>query len=485
MLKDYLKKYKDISIDKLKRSEMGVELAALQRQLQEKKQSVVIFLDGFESSGRATIIKDLIRELDPRHFKVDSSSLSTPEDKQYPFLWRFFRRLPMNGNVVIFDRSIYFEVLQDLKLKGKKLDKVLRDLKLFEELLLNDNTILIKYFLIQSKEVMKERVKELQEDKKRHFFVDDKDLHQLKKYDEYLDHFNEVIEKTDTRLSPWNIVVTDHIKNASRLVLGSTINLIKIHFEKEQLEPVVGLEPITEKPVTDLDLSKKISDEDYDEQLDKLQEEASDILYEFYDRKLACSLVFEGTDAAGKGGSIKRLTRLMDPRMFQVATVSAPTKEEINRHYLWRFYRELPRKGHLTIFDRSWYGRVMVERLEKFTPLYRTQQAYDEINRFEKTLVDDDMLVLKFLLVIDKDEQRKRFEDRQNTPEKQHKLTDEDWRNHEKFEAYQEVMDEMIVRTNTNYAPWFVISSQQKKYARIEVLKHFIKEARDFLNKHD
>lgn len=484
MLKKVIKELKQIDIPKVKRSELGEELAKFQRELLGKDQSLVIFIDGFESSGRAEVIKDLIRELDPRYFKVDSSS-GVEQDKQYPFLWRFMNKMPKKGNVVIFDRSIYFEVFHNLKLKGKELQKAIDDLLFFEQLLINDNTILCKFFLVQSEKMMKKRVDALHKDNFRHFFIDEKDIYQLKHYDEYIDHFDRVLQMSTSALSPWHIVITDEIKEASRFVLMSTLNMVKIHFEGEKKEPVVYLEPLTSKPIDEVDLTLKLSDEEYDAQIEDLQHQASDLLYRMYQRKLSGVVVFEGTDAAGKGGAIKRLTREMDPRMFMVATTAAPTKEEISRHYLWRFYRDLPPKGHLTIFDRSWYGRVMVERLEKFTPLYRTQQAYQEMKDFEKSLVNSDTFVLKFLIVIDKEEQKKRFEDRQNNPDKAYKLTDEDWRNHDKFDDYKDVMDEMVLRTSTDHAPWVLVSGQNKKHARVQVLKTFIKHVEEFLKDHE
>ncbi|HHX53027.1 MAG TPA: phosphate:AMP phosphotransferase [Erysipelothrix sp.] len=485
MLKNYIKELKELAVEDVKRSDLGAELGKYQRELMDKGQSLVIFIDGFESSGRSEVIKDLIREMDPRYFKVDSSSMPSSSDKKYPFLWRFMKKMPKNGNVVVFDRSIYFEVFHNLKLKGKELKKAIEDLLFFEELLISDNTILCKFFLVQSEKKMEERVEKLHSDKFRHFFVDDKDLEQLKNYDKYIDHFDKVLQLTSTKLSPWQIVLTDNIKEASRYVLMSTLNMVKIHFEKEQIEPVIDLKPLKNNPVSEIDLTKEISDEEYDKQIDNLQAEASELLYTLYQKQLSGVIIFEGTDAAGKGGAIKRLTRQMDPRMYQVSTTAAPTKEEISHHYLWRFYRELPPKGHLTIFDRSWYGRVMVERLEEFTALVRTQQAYKEIRDFEKSLVRSDMFVLKFLIVIDKQEQRLRFESRQNNPDKAYKLTDEDWRNHDKFYEYEDVMNEMVVRTHKNRAPWILVSGQNKKYARIQVLKVFIKHVSEFLEKYD
>ena len=199
-----------------------------------------------------------------------------------------------------------------------------------------------------------------------------------------------------------------------------------------------------------------------------------------YTKKIPGVIVFEGIDAAGKGGSIKRLTRLMDPRGYRVVPISAPNETERDYHYLWRFYKELPEKGALAIFDRSWYGRVLVERIEGFTHAKRWEEAYDEINMFEKNLCNSDVMVLKFFLAVDKKEQLSRFKDRQVETDKMYKITEEDWRNREKWDEYIEAMNEMLVRTDTEYAPWNIISGQDKKHARIKVLEIFI----EYVSKH-
>ena len=483
MIKEAIKQQKELVLDDVKRSDLGKQLASFQRELIQRNQSLVILVDGFESSGKATVIKDLIRELDPRYFEVKTFEDPSDEERQYPFLRRFMSKFPKLGNITVFDRSFYYTVLSNYKIKSEELQIKIDDIRFIEDLLLNDNTILIKYFLVQSEKKMEKRVKELKADPYRHFFVDKEDEHQLKHYNKYLKHFNKVIQMSNTDKAPWHIVYTDNIREASRYVLMATNNFVKVNFQTEFKEPHIQLVHNNFEPLSDIDLTKVITDKEYDEQIEKLQEEASDLLYTLYQNKKSGVIVFEGTDAAGKGGAIQRLTRLFDPRIYHVSTTAAPTKEEITHNYLWRFYRELPPKGHLTIFDRSWYGRVMVEKIEGFTPLYRTQQAYEEINEFEYSLTTDDMFVLKFLIVIDKETQYNRFMDRKNNPDKEHKLTDEDWRNREKFDEYVDAMNDMVNWTSTSYAPWYLIAGTDKKSARIEVLKIFIKHVKDFLNK--
>lgn len=251
-----------------------------------------------------------------------------------------------------------------------------------------------------------------------------------------------------------------------------------------RVEPELAKLPAeTDLPLNKVDLTKKITDEEYDEKLDDLQERAGELLYQVYLENKGIIIAYEGTDAAGKGGNIERLTRQMDPRGYDVSTTSGPTKHELARHYLWRFYLDFPTRGRMTIYDRSWYGRVLVERIEELTPAYRWKEAYQEINQMEHNLTHDGYLVLKYLLIINKEEQLERFEARAEDPEKQHKLTDEDWRNHERFDVYKDAMNEMVVYTSTEDAPWKVISGMDKKDARIAVLEDFIERVGAYLDK--
>ncbi|MFM9414453.1 polyphosphate kinase 2 family protein [Peptococcus simiae] len=206
------------------------------------------------------------------------------------------------------------------------------------------------------------------------------------------------------------------------------------------------------------------------EDLAPLQKDLGRLLKALHRRQIPVVIVFEGTDTAGKGGTIRRVTRQMDPRGFHVATVAAPSQADLDRHYLGRFYRDFPEKGHLTIFDRSYYGRVLVERVEGLTPTERISEAYDEIVAMEESLVRGQVLVLKFLLVIDKAVQNDRLIDRAKDPDKRYKLTDEDWRNYNKYEAYTEAMAEMVARTS-KAVPWQVVDANSKPEARYHILK--------------
>ena len=223
-----------------------------------------------------------------------------------------------------------------------------------------------------------------------------------------------------------------------------------------------------------IDLDKVLSDEEYDIKLEKLQKKIQKLHGELYRQKIPMVIGFEGWDAGGKGGAIRRLTEKMDSRGYVVFPIQAPSTIEKNHHYLWRFWKNMPKDGHITIFDRTWYGRVMVERIEGFCSEEEWKRAYKEINDMEQSLYNAGAIVIKFWLQIDKGEQKARFEARQADPEKQWKITDEDWRNREKWDAYEMAVNEMIAKTSTQHAPWVIVEGNDKKYARIKVLETVI-----------
>lgn len=475
-------------VKKEKRSELGEELAKLQRKLKNTDSSMLVIVDGWESAGKGYVLKDLIRELDPRYYEVSVYETPTEEEMTHPFLWRFVRNLPSKGNIAFFDRSFYYEALNDLHLQQDALDHQLLDISLLERLLVADGTLVVKLFLNHTKETMKKRMDALESDPLRKFLISKNDKKQLKYYDQYKGHMDEVLEKTNFPDSPWKVISTEHKKNASRVALRYVMDQLSNHLN-QHVEPsfLSEWEPVQveqARPLDSIERTQKISEEEYNHQKDVLQKKAGELVYQLWMKKLPCVLVFEGTDAAGKGGAIERLVRHMDPRGYDVATTAAPTPNESQYHYLWRFYKTFPRKGRVTIYDRSWYGRVLVERVEGFTPENRWQDAYAEINEMEHNLIHEGYLLLKFLVVIDKEEQKKRFEARQNDPEKSYKLTDEDWRNHEKFEMYEDAMNDMLEKTSTEEAPWTIVAGNQKEFARIKVLETFIEQAEALLAAH-
>ncbi|GEN35565.1 MULTISPECIES: polyphosphate kinase 2 family protein [Aneurinibacillus] len=228
--------------------------------------------------------------------------------------------------------------------------------------------------------------------------------------------------------------------------------------------------------LNEIDLNQKFeTKKEYKEELKECQLMLLDLQRRFHQAGIPLILVFEGWDAAGKGGAIRRLTEKIDPRGFQVHSISAPNLIEKQYHYLWRFWNKLPRKGQIGIFDRSWYGRVLVERVEKLAKKEEWKRAYDEINAFEKMLTDDGAVIVKFWMHISKQEQLERFEERKANPFKHWKLTEEDWRNRERWDDYVEAVEEMLEKTDTPGAPWKIIAGNYKWHARVNVLKTVVR----------
>ena len=286
--------------------------------------------------------------------------------------------------------------------------------------------------------------------------------------------------------SPWYLIDSRDNKWAELQVLETLVSGIEVALQNsahsvpllQNIFPLVKMPKLTDIPLD----GKEISDEDYKKELDELQDKLRDLHNRLYRKRVPVIITYEGWDAAGKGGNIKRITEALDPRGFEVHPIASPEPHEKARHYLWRFWTRLPKDGHIAIFDRTWYGRVMVERLEGFCTENDWKRAYNEMNEFEKELSDWGAVIIKFWVQIDKDTQLERFTDRQNNPEKRWKITDEDWRNREKWDLYEEAVDEMLQKTSTTYAPWHILESVDKKYARIKALKIIVNELEKALN---
>ena len=301
----------------------------------------------------------------------------------------------------------------------------------------------------------------------------------LKIYDRYL-------RDTDRGASPWYIINANEKKWAQLQVMQFLNQNIETALCNSAIsapirQNIFRLEHIPK--LKDIPLDKTLSEEEYKEKLKELQSELRSLHYALYRKKIPLIIAYEGWDAAGKGGNIKRIAGALDPRGYVVYPIASPEPHEKARHHLWRFWNRLPKTGHIAIYDRTWYGRVMVERLEGFCSENDWQRAYNEINEFEKELYDWGAVIIKFWIQIDSDTQLARFTDRQNTPEKRWKITDEDWRNREKWDLYEEAIDEMLEKTNTSFAPWYILESVDKKYARIKALEIVVESIKKALDK--
>jgi polyphosphate:AMP phosphotransferase len=451
-------------------------LGELQREIKRLGIPVIAIFEGWSASGKGTMINRLIRGLDPRGFQVYSIHKETQEEASRPYLWRFWTKTPKKGEIALFDRSWYTPVIKYRK-RGD-IDRTVydyRDILTFEKQLTDSGAVIIKFFLHISKKEQESRFRHLEEKRETSWRVDEADWKQNQSYEEYVRFYNQALSVTDTAYAPWTVVEASDENWAAAKVMHTVIQRLE---EEASQRQTVSFEDEPEKredagcTVLDaIDLSKTMDKKTYHERVKKAKERLWYLQNQMYVEKKPAVIVFEGWDAAGKGGAIKRLTQPLDPRAYRVYPTAAPTEEEAAHHYLWRFWNNIPTKGHISIFDRSWYGRVMVERIEGLCTKEEWSRAYREINQMEEALASAGIIIIKFWLDISKEEQAKRFRAREENPEKQWKLTGEDWRNREKWDEYRVAVDEMIKKTSTPYAPWTIVEANSKYYARVKVLE--------------
>lgn len=477
-----LEEYKDLDRKKLRD-----DLAKLQRDIINENIPVVIMVDGFESSNKGYIINEIVKSLDTKHYRVnvfDDLDNSNLGNYGYNYTLNFWKSIPAYGDISILYRSKYFSLFNDLKIDEKELKNKINQLEQHEKFLADDNHIILKFFTDIDEKTQKKNIKELKEDRFKEFLVSKPDKNQQKDFDKYKDQMSKVLEMSDFDFAKWNIIPAEDKKLAATMVLSIIIDQIKaqmkeIKSKKTKEDKFKFKSKNKEETINSIDTKQKLTQKEYDEEKSDLQDKVGELAYELYTKEIPTVIVFEGIDAAGKGGTISRLVNEIDPRIYNINPVSAPSDAELDHHYLWRFFNNMPKQGHIAIFDRSWYGRVLVERVEKFANESEWSRAYDEINTMEEMLVDQGVFLVKYHLVISKKEQENRFKDREE--DKPYKITDEDWRNREKWDDYITAMDDMIHYTSTKKAPWKVVSSEDKKFARIEVLKDFIEKAEKFL----
>ena len=458
------------------------KLGLLQRECKDAGIPVILVFEGMGAARKGVQINRLIQALDPRGFDVYACDRPTEDEQMRPFLWRYWTKTPAKGRIAVFDRSWYRSVQVDRfdgLTREDKLGDAYQDILSFEKQLCDDGTVIMKFFLYIDKDEQKKRFKKLEGSKETSWRVTDEDWNRNKDFGRYLKMNEEMLEKTDTDYAPW-VIIEAVDKDYAALKIVSTV-MDRLEYELEHRRPEDGKQAQRQESKTrerfkngvlsGIDLSKSLTEEEYKTRLKKLQKRLAELHSELYRLRIPVVIGFEGWDAGGKGGAIKRLTSNLDPRGYRVNPTAAPNDIEKVHHYLWRFWNSVPKAGHIAIFDRTWYGRVMVERIEGFCSEAQWRRAYQEINEMESHMANAGAVVLKFWLHIDKDEQERRFKERQANPAKQWKITDEDWRNREKWDQYEEAVNEMLIRTSTTYAPWIVVEGNDKRYARVKVLQ--------------
>ncbi len=476
---------------------LRTELRDLQHLVRVAQIPVLVLFEGWDASGKGDSIASLVYPLDPRGFKVYTTKAPNEEEQFRPFLWRFWTRLPGRGDFVFLDRSWYRRLLED-RVDGltdrEDLVKVASAVRDFERQLSDDGFVLIKFWLHISKEEQKRRLASMEADRYERWRLTHRDWKKHYSYKKYAAAAEEMFAMTSAAGAPWQLVEANDrlfrrvkvfetvIASLKRAILagGSEFGAIVDAGTAETIDREVRNRAVDVliNPVSTVldrvDLSKRLDRKEYEQKLDPLQQRLRELELECYRQRVGVVVVYEGWDAAGKGGNIKRLTQELDPRGYEVIPVAAPDATGKAHHYLWRFWKQLPKAGHIALFDRSWYGRVLVERVEGFATEVEWRRAYQEINEFERQLADSGMVIVKFWLHLSPEEQLRRFEEREKTAHKQYKITAEDWRNRLKWNEYRVAVAEMIERTSTNCAHWTIVEAEDKLWARVKTLETLI-----------
>lgn len=459
-------------------------LTQLQRRLYESGTPAIVVLEGWDASGKGDTIQRVVERLDPRGYAVYPTYASTEQERQYPFLRRFWLRLPARGQLVLFDRSWYRRVLAE-RVAGEVGPAACRvayeAINAFERTLIEDGHILVKIWLEISRKEQRRRFKAIDREERDAWRLLAGDWDQHKRYREYSMAVAEMLERTHTTPAPWTLVEATDRRWRTVRVFSALVEAFGHRFAVDAkgisgASVAIRSTPghATRSALDRVDLAKSLDRPTYETRLKRLQRRLRELQFAAFAEGQPVVVLYEGWDAAGKGGNIRRLTAMLDPRGYAVVPVAAPHGEDAAHHYLWRFWRRLPSAGLLTVFDRSWYGRVLVERVEGLCAEADWRRAYAEILEFERALVDFGTVLVKFWLHVSPAEQLRRFKEREANPYKRHKITPDDWRNRERWPDYQRAVAEMLARTSPDDIPWTVIAAEDKLWARIRALETLI-----------
>jgi polyphosphate:AMP phosphotransferase len=467
-------------------------LRAQNKLLERKDRALLILIGGIDGAGKGDTINLLNNWMDARHIRTIAFTRPTEQERVYPRQYRFWRALPARGEIGIVFGSGYAPLIKLAAKKKpdlKKLEDMIMTTRRYEADLVANGVQVIKLWFHLSKKAQRTRMRELLQNPSTAWKVGPQDHKVQKNFERVRAAAQRVIQATDTDHAPWviipaadaNLRVVQTAQAVLQALKKTSIRVAPVH-DPEQVASVL---PRT-NPIAQLDFTVRLAADDYDKELLHWQNELATLVRSpAFLKKHALMVVFEGSDAAGKGGAIGRITQAIDARQFEVIPIAAPKPFELNRPYLWRFWRRVPRRGRIAIFDRSWYGRVLVERVEKLITPSVWRRAYAEINGFERELVQDGIIMVKFWLAITPDEQLARFKDRQTRAYKQYKITDEDWRNRNQWKAYEKATTDLLQKTDTEDAAWHVIAANDKRHARVQVLKQLVHCIEARLKDHD
>ena len=465
-------------------------LLSVQEQLRHTDIPVIVLFGGVDGAGKGDVVHALNEWMDPRWMVTRTFERPSQEEAERPEYWRFWRALPPKGQIGLLLSAWYSKPLLQRAYGGREsdLEEALEEIAGFEKQLADDGAIVIKFWLHLGKKGQEKRFERLARDPLQAWRVSERDWEHWRKYDDFASAAERIIGRTSTGDCPWHIVEGVCPRYASLHVGEQLLEEIERRLaERDAAGSFVPAptrtvpadapsdsEHVSSRALTvldKLDMTQMIQKREYQTQLATQQGRLNRLQLLGREQKVSTILVFEGWDAAGKGGAIRRINAAVDSRGVRVVPIAAPSDEERAHHYMWRFWRHLSRAGRFTVFDRSWYGRVLVERVEKLASEKEWRRAYAEINRFEQQLTEHGIVLVKFWMHVTKEQQLERFRERERTPWKQWKLTDEDWRNRERWEDYEVAVHDMVERTSTRGAPWILVEGNDKAFARIRVLR--------------
>ncbi len=445
---------------------------------------ILVLISGLEGGGRGETANKLNEWMDPRFIRTHAFGPAAPEEEARPLAWRYWRALPPRGKIGIFMNAWYRQLVNAhvrREVTGTQFTAWLQEVRQYEQMLTDEGVVLLKFWIHLSRAAQKQRLRDLESDPKTRWRVTGIDKQALKHYNKNHDVWEEMLRETSIGAAPW-YVVEGADSNYRNLTVGKIlrdamgkVNAGATPAPRAVAAPapsVIGNVAL----IRNLDLTQKLDEETYEKDLAKWQARLAQLTQRkaFRDRSLV--LAFEGSDAAGKGGAVRRVATSLDARQYVIVPIAAPTEEELAHPFLWRFWQQIPMRGGITIFDRTWYGRVLVERVEGYCAVSDWMRAYDEINQFEEQLVRAGGIVCKFWLQISKDEQLKRFKMRERTAFKRFKITRDDWRNRKKWHAYEQAVADMVDRTSTELAPWTLVEAEDKYFARVKIVKTIVKQ---------
>jgi polyphosphate:AMP phosphotransferase len=461
--------------------ELREKLLDAQLELVESRRfEVVIIIAGMDGAGKGEVVHMLNGWMDPRHIQTHAPGAPTAIDRERPPMWRYWRALPAKGKIGIFFDALYNEAITARvydTINNSELDQALERISCFEKMLVDEGALVLKFWLHLSEKLQKQRFQDLEKDPQTRWRVTARDWDNHKRYARFHRVAERALRQTSFTEAPWTIVEGYDFRYRNLTVANTLLQALQERLHEER----TGAGSVHVPPgsparngvnvINALDLSRSLDKKAYRKALLKWQGRLNRLSRRKKFARMSVVVVFEGNDAAGKGGGIRRVTGALDARQYQVVPIGAPTDEELAHPYLWRFWRQLPGRGRVQIFDRSWYGRVLVERVEGLCPEKDWMRAYGEINDFEEQLIRNRTIVVKFWLAINREEQLRRFEARAKIPFKRFKITEDDWRNRDKWDQYESAVCDMVERTSTEVAPWILVPANDKRHARVMVLK--------------